>query len=162
MNTTQKSTKKLGLNTLISWGASVVIIGLMFKLLHWRGGEWMIGLGLGVEACLFFLLGFAAFNDNGNTTVVMKKEEPQPQLNSEFENLLNRTINPKTIEKLNQGFDQFNKTVESVNQVTGYAGATKNMISEVENATKEMQELRKHLAELNTIYKAQLDAFRKN
>lgn len=47
-----------GINTLINWGASVVIIGLMFKILHFKGGEWMIGIGLGVEAILFFVMGF--------------------------------------------------------------------------------------------------------
>ncbi|QBQ39879.1 type IX secretion system motor protein PorL/GldL [Sphingobacterium psychroaquaticum] len=49
---------KLGINTLINWGASVVIVGLMFKILHFKGGEWMIGIGLAVEAVLFFVMGF--------------------------------------------------------------------------------------------------------
>ena len=47
-----------GINTLINWGATVVIIGLMFKILHFKGGEWMIGVGLAVEAVLFFIMGF--------------------------------------------------------------------------------------------------------
>ena len=47
-----------GINTLINWGATVVIIGLMFKILHFKGGEWMIGIGLAVEALLFFIMGF--------------------------------------------------------------------------------------------------------
>lgn len=49
-----------GINTLINWGATVVIIGLMFKILHFKGGEWMIGIGLAVEALLFFIMGFMA------------------------------------------------------------------------------------------------------
>ncbi|SFS60284.1 type IX secretion system motor protein PorL/GldL [Sphingobacterium wenxiniae] len=54
-----KKTKfKFGINTLINWGATVVIIGLMFKILHLKGGEWMIGVGLAVEALLFFIMGF--------------------------------------------------------------------------------------------------------
>jgi hypothetical protein len=47
-----------GLNSLISWGASVVIIGLMFKILHWTGGEFLIATGLIVESLLFLLSGF--------------------------------------------------------------------------------------------------------
>ena len=54
----RKKKFNLGINTLINWGATVVIIGLMFKILHFKGGEWMIGIGLGVEAILFFVLGF--------------------------------------------------------------------------------------------------------
>jgi len=48
----------MGMHTLINWGATVVIIGLMFKILHFKGGEWMIGVGLAVEAFLFFVMGF--------------------------------------------------------------------------------------------------------
>ncbi|WP_373564747.1 hypothetical protein [Sphingobacterium sp. E70] len=45
----------------ISWGASIVIIGVLFKILHIGGStaNYMIGIGLGVEALLFFfLMGF--------------------------------------------------------------------------------------------------------
>ncbi|SEL74826.1 type IX secretion system motor protein PorL/GldL [Parapedobacter koreensis] len=56
----EKRKLKFGINTLISWGASVVIVGLMFKILHFQGGEWMIAIGLTVEALLFFVLGFQA------------------------------------------------------------------------------------------------------
>ncbi|HMR19386.1 MAG TPA: gliding motility protein GldL [Sphingobacterium sp.] len=47
-----------GISTLINWGATVVIIGLMFKILHWPYGEWFIAIGLSVEALLFFIMGF--------------------------------------------------------------------------------------------------------
>jgi gliding motility-associated protein GldL len=55
--------KKIKINWLhvaISWGASIVILGAMFKINHWGGqaGTYMIGLGLTVEAMLFFTLGF--------------------------------------------------------------------------------------------------------
>jgi gliding motility-associated protein GldL len=50
--------EKLPLDKIISWGAAVVIIGAMFKILHWKNGELIIGIGLGTEAFLFFLMGF--------------------------------------------------------------------------------------------------------
>jgi len=53
-----KSIFGMGMHTLINWGATVVIVGLMFKILHFKGGEWMIGVGLAVEALLFFVMGF--------------------------------------------------------------------------------------------------------
>ncbi|GAA4779969.1 hypothetical protein GCM10023231_03530 [Olivibacter ginsenosidimutans] len=47
------------LHVAISWGASVVILGALFKILHIGGAmaNYMIGAGLGVEAILFFLMG---------------------------------------------------------------------------------------------------------
>lgn len=67
-----------GINTLINWGATVVIIGLMFKILHFKGGEWMIGIGLAVEALLFFIMGFMAGEKDVDWTRVY------PELDEDF------------------------------------------------------------------------------
>lgn len=159
---TQKQGGKIGLNTLISWGASVVIIGLMFKLLHWQGGEWMIGIGLGVEACLFFLLGMHAMNGKAELhEAPTQQQQVVHRTNNQLDELLNQSISPMTIEKLNKGFEKFNQTVESVNSVAGHARITQSMMNEIEHATLEIHELRKNIAQLNSKYKAQLDAFGK-
>ena len=47
-----------GINNVVSWGATVVIIGLLFKIQHWPYGGFFISLGLGMEAFLFLILGF--------------------------------------------------------------------------------------------------------
>jgi len=41
----------------VSLAAAVVIVGALFKILHLGGvmGNYMIGIGLGVEAFLFFI-----------------------------------------------------------------------------------------------------------
>jgi len=46
------------LNFVYSWGASIVIIGTMFKLLHLPYANWIIGISLSVEALVFFIFGF--------------------------------------------------------------------------------------------------------
>src|SRR5690606_5720926 len=48
------------LHVAISWGASIVIVGVLFKILYIGGSfaNYMIGIGLAVEAFLFFLMGF--------------------------------------------------------------------------------------------------------
>ena len=47
-----------GINNIVSWGATIVIIGLLFKIQHWPYGGLFISLGLGMEAFLFLILGF--------------------------------------------------------------------------------------------------------
>jgi gliding motility-associated protein GldL len=54
----QKKKFKITLDAIISWGATVVIIGAMFKILHLPYGAIIIGVGLTVEALLFFIMGF--------------------------------------------------------------------------------------------------------
>ena len=47
------------LNYAYSWGASVVILGTLFKLTHLPGADIMLYLGMGTEVIVFF---FAAFD----------------------------------------------------------------------------------------------------
>ena len=46
------------LNYAYSWGASIVILGALFKLTHLPGGNLMLFLGMGAEAVVFFLAAF--------------------------------------------------------------------------------------------------------
>ena len=46
------------LNFAYSWGASVVILGALFKLTHISGADIMLFLGMGTEVVVFFLAGF--------------------------------------------------------------------------------------------------------
>lgn len=46
------------LNFAYSWGASVVILGALFKLTHISGADVMLFLGMGTEVIVFFLAGF--------------------------------------------------------------------------------------------------------
>ncbi|HXS35589.1 MAG TPA: hypothetical protein VN721_02725 [Flavipsychrobacter sp.] len=159
MDTTNKVERKVGINTLISWGASVVIIGVMFKILHWDGAEWMIGIGLAVESFLFFILGFDSLKSKDNN-VIARKQEAAPT--AELEKLLATSINPATIERLRIGFEQFTKTVDSVNQVEGSTAVMQDMLQEMIKTTAELSALSNNLAQINMVYKAQLEAFRKS
>ena len=47
---------------LYGWGASIVILGALFKLMNWPGAGAMLTIGLGTEAIIFF---FSA-NENGD------------------------------------------------------------------------------------------------
>lgn len=145
----QQGKKKVGLNSVISWGASVVIIGLMFKILHWRGGELMIAAGLMTESFLFAILGFAAM-ETSEPTAEEKKA-------SGIDDLLATAISPAVIQKLSKGFEQFTKTVETVNQVAGTGAAAQNLVKEVESATGDLKKFRDHV---NVIGK-DFDAFGK-
>ncbi len=69
---------KFSLDTIISWGASVVIIGAMFKILHLPGGSLVIGIGLGTEALLFFIMGFVSQHKEP------KWETVYPQLSEDY------------------------------------------------------------------------------
>ena len=46
------------LNYAYSWGASIVILGALFKLTYLPGGDLMLFIGMGTEVVVFFLSAF--------------------------------------------------------------------------------------------------------
>ena len=46
--------KPYGIGNIISIGATIVIIGLLFKIQHWKFASEFITLGLGTEAVFLF------------------------------------------------------------------------------------------------------------
>jgi hypothetical protein len=46
------------LNYAYSWGASIVILGTLFKLTHLYGADFMLFVGMGTEVCVFFISAF--------------------------------------------------------------------------------------------------------
>ncbi|MFA6944708.1 MAG: gliding motility protein GldL [Pedobacter sp.] len=145
----QKKKFKLGINTLISWGASVVIVGLMFKILHWKGGEIMIAVGLITEALLFFILGFQAEATDPDWTRVY------PELDDDFNGEASRSasgtsgsstaaldkmmvdakIGPELIESLGSGLRTFGEKVSAISGMADSAGATNELTAKVKTAS---------------------------
>ncbi|PST84092.1 hypothetical protein C7T94_05000 [Pedobacter yulinensis] len=60
----QKKKFRVTINSITSWGASVVIIGVMAKLLRWQAADTLIIAGMLTEAILFFILGFQREDDD--------------------------------------------------------------------------------------------------
>ena len=66
------------LNYAYSWGASVVILGTLFKLTHLPGANFMLYLGMGTEVIVFFLSAFDRPFDktaNGMDLAIHSEEE---------------------------------------------------------------------------------------
>ncbi len=77
------------MNYSYSWGASVVILGALFKLTHIQGANVMLWIGMIVEAIVFFISGFEKTYDKvpksegastaGGQTVVVAGGSPLPE-----------------------------------------------------------------------------------
>ncbi len=143
------------LHTAISWGASVVIIGALFKILHLGGvwGNYMIGIGLGVEAFLFFLTGFVPPAKDPEWTRVY------PELDEDFKGelsaatsrigtgnavsssaaldkmLADAKIGPELIESLGDGLRTFADKVAAISNVADASVATNEFTDKLKNAS---------------------------
>ena len=50
---------KLFMSRLYGWGASLVILGALFKIQHWTGAGFFLATGLITESVIFFFSAFA-------------------------------------------------------------------------------------------------------
>ena len=57
-NLVRSKTYKTFMGYLYGWGAAVVIIGALFKIMHWPGANIMLIAGMGTETVIFFLSAF--------------------------------------------------------------------------------------------------------
>lgn len=158
-----KKKSKYGMGSIISIGATVVIIGLLFKIQHWPYASFFITLGLGAEAVLFFLLGvFPEENNdvdwtraypeladdyNGELPKVAAPRVQQPVANS-FSNtaaldkmLSDAKIGPELISSLGDGLRTFGDKVTSISKVADVGDVTTELSSKMKTASASYDKL---------------------
>lgn len=145
---------KIGIDSLINWGATIVIIGLMFKILSFKGGEWMIGVGLAVEAVLFFIMGFVSAEKSPDWTRVYPEldenyvgELPDRSARvavepvatghtAALDNMLkDAKVTPELIDSLGQGLRSFGDKVQAISKVSDTATATNEFADKLNKAS---------------------------
>jgi len=144
------------LHVAISWGASIVILGALFKILHIGGvfGNYAIGIGLGVEAILFFLTGLRQPEQE------LPWEKVYPELSPEFSGelpkstvrqtgnaqgfsstaaldkmLVDAKIGPELIESLGTGLRTFGDKVSAISNVADASAATTEFTGKLKSAS---------------------------
>lgn len=121
-----------GINSLISWGATVVIIGLMFKILHWKGGEYLIALGLITEAALFFILGFV--KDGA-------AHQDEPAQGTAGFGIPGVEVDKETIAKIETGLKNFGDKVAAISAASDAATVTSDFTAKLKTATQNFDSL---------------------
>ena len=147
--------KPYGISNIVSWGASIVIVGLMFKILHLPGSTYFIAGGLTVEALLFLLLGFQReekeidwtraypeLDEDFNGQLPKASARPAAAVTSGFSNtaaldkmLDDAKIGPELISSLGEGLRTFGDKVNAISRVTDAGDATIAFTNKVKQAT---------------------------
>src|ERR1700743_2618684 len=156
-----KGTKKpWGIKKVVSWGATVVIIGLLFKIQHLPNGGLFISIGLGAEAILFFILGFQREYEEIDWTKAYPElahdyagELPQASQrgggagagvsNTQAldKMLADAKIGPELIGSLGEGLRTFGDKVNAISKVTDAGEATIAFTQKVKAATQSYDNL---------------------
>ncbi len=146
------------LHTSISWGASVVIVGALFKILHLGGvyGNYMIGAGLGVEACLFFLTGFfpppkdpawskvypeLAEDYTGELHGSVTHSSGPVPASALDQMMTDAKIGPELIESLGSGLRTFSEKVSTISNIADASTATTEFTGKLKAASGNVDNL---------------------
>lgn len=95
----QSKAFKKTMDKLYGFGASVVVLGALFKLEHWAGADYMLTAGLVTEAVIFF---FYAFNSEPEPEHVNAEIIETPQVR--FESITSFQSNPQSTAIGGEGF----------------------------------------------------------
>jgi len=162
--------KKL-MNFLYGMGAAVVIVGALFKLMHWPGAGPMLIIGLLTEAFIFGLSAFEAPEKDldwslvypelagGESSPKAKKENPaeaQGLLSQKLDIMLKEAkIDGALMESLGNSIKNFEGAAKGIAPTVDAIASQKKYAEEMTSATASMEAL-------NSLYKMQLDSASKN
>ena len=176
---TQTKSYKTFMGYVYGFGASIVMIGAYFKLTHIPGADFMLGLGLGVEALIFFLSAFepqhldyqwdnvfveleedwdgeahTVFGTTGNATA--NTNISSPLMDEAMSNAASATNNyAKAMEQATRSITDFaNNYTKSNEQLT----ASLNKLDFSALDTDTLKKVASSMQSLNSIYEIQLQS----
>ncbi|CAM1353081.1 MULTISPECIES: type IX secretion system motor protein PorL/GldL [Tenacibaculum] len=162
-----KSTKKM-FNMAYGLGAAVVIIGALFKILHWPFGNEVLMVGMIVEAAVFALSAFEAVEDDLDWTKVYPEladgqslgskkgkeaspEEAQSMLSQKLDNILSEAkLDAQLVSRLGDSIKNFQGAVEPLASASQSISATNSYNEQMSRAAAQMESL-------NSLYQTQVE-----
>ncbi|MBU3662239.1 MAG: gliding motility protein GldL [Bacteroidetes bacterium] len=137
-------------------GAAIVIIGALFKILHWPGADLMLMVGLLTEAAIFFISAFEPPHQEPDWTLVYpelagleskeKKLTNKGSITQQLDKMLeDAKIGPDLISSLGNGLRTLSDNVSNLKDLSTAAVAT-------DTYTKNVTEAANSLTGINTSY----------
>ncbi len=147
----QSSGWKNFMSKLYGLGASVVIIGALFKIQHWALAGTLLTVGLLTEALIFFFSAFEPLHEEVDWTLVypelagMQDDEELDQIPTsvrgsssaleKFDALLEQgQITPDLFNKLGKGLSKLNETTERLSDISDAGVATNDYVNNIKQA----------------------------
>lgn len=167
---------------LYGWGASVVIIGALFKIQHYPMAGLFLSLGLITEAIIFFFSAFEPLKEEPDWKLVYPQLDPNYSGEeigfaavggggggygggaglSQFDKMLsNAGITPEVFDRLSQGLKKLNDTTNNLNSMGDLAVTTNEYASTIRKANESLKNLSdsatqtaRSMAESGNVYQA--------
>lgn len=127
-------------------GASIVIIGALFKIQHWEWASEMLILGLGTEAVIFFFSAFEPLpHDDPDWTLVypqLATGDDAKTAVQQLDNLLeDANIDSKILKNLGDGMKNLGDQANKMSEMADAAGATQEFSDSLVKASNRVNQM---------------------
>lgn len=152
------------MSKLYGFGAAVVIVGALFKIMHWPGANMMLIIGLSTEAVIFIFSAFEPIHDEYDWTLVYPElalghehgDEDMEELalanthsrnnnngvSQELDNMLAEAkIDSELIQSLGDGMRNLSDTASKISNVADASAESANYTESLKNAAAKVEQL---------------------
>ncbi len=163
----KSNTGKKLMNMVYGLGAAVVIIGALFKIMHWPYGNLMLIIGLVTEAFVFAISAFEPVDDELDWSLVYPElaggsgnskikeatpQEAETQLSKKLDSMLkDAKIDSELMSSLGNSIRNFEGAAKGIAPTTDAMASTKKYSEEMALAAAQMESL-------NSLYKVQVES----
>lgn len=150
-NFTEGHKFKVFMKYLYGWGASLVLIGALFKLTHWPGANAMLTVGLITEAIIFFFSAFEPLHEeldwtlvypqlaglDGQIDIPAEKETLPASTDAlgKFNAMIEKAGDTNLFEKFGDGIDKLSNQVSQMTDVSDAALVTNEYAENMKGAS---------------------------
>lgn len=130
-------------------GAAIVIVGALFKIMHWKGADAMLIIGMGTEAIIFLISAFEPVHEELDWTLVYpelaglesdnKKSASSGNVSQQLDKMLAEAkIGPELIEGLGTGLRSLSENVNNMADLSGATVATREYVENIQKASSSL------------------------
>ncbi len=150
------------------FGATIVLVGALFKLTHWPGANILLTVGLLTEAVIFFFSAFEPahiepdwslvypelwelYHGEGSPSKAPKSSTrtttTNPSTGDKLDEMFqNAGITAKSLEKLSEGFNKLGENTEKMAEISNAMAATNNYTKAMNKAAESVNAMESQLS----------------
>ena len=148
---TKKGKTVMGL--IYGWGGAIVIIGALFKIMHWPGSSAFLIAGLGIEAAIFGISAFEPAHMDLDWTLAYPElagmdedghghGKPKGSATEQLDTMLeDAKIGPELIESLGQGLRSLSTNATKLSDISEASVASNEYVESLKLASGKVNEL---------------------
>ncbi len=145
---------KTTMNFVYGFGAAIVIAGALFKIMHWKGADIMLIVGMGTECLIFVISSFEPVHMDPDWTLVypelrgaestQREAKGKGNITQQLDQMLAEAkVGPELISSLGTGLQSLSSNVKEMANLSNAAVATNEYADSASKAAKNMDEISK-------------------